>query len=352
MVYIPQGDFFAGDNATASRAFKQGSTDTDPWWIGSEGEMNITNTIGNGTGTGEKAAVYYYPGSGAGGDVEGTEFTIPAAFPKGYQAYYMMKGEISQGQWVAFFNTLTATQKSTRDITSAPGKNSDNLTARNNVSWSSGDAMLPDRGSGATYQAVAMNYLSWADLTAYLDWSGLRPMSELEFERAGRGPYRAVSLEYAWGSTSITQATSISNSGLPSERAQSGANAAYGNHASIQGPLRVGSFAYGVATRIASGGGYYGAMELSGNLWEIPITVGNSTGRSFAGRNHGNGVLDSSGNPNVSTWPGTGATGGGLRGGSWAGSVSRLRLSDRSNVAATVSGRDDDIGGRGVRVAP
>jgi formylglycine-generating enzyme required for sulfatase activity len=352
MVYVPQGDFFAGDNATASRAFKQGSTDTDPWWIGSEGEMNITNTIGNGTGTGEKAAVYYYPGSGAGGDVEGTEFTIPAAFPKGYQAYYMMKGEISQGQWVAFFNTLTATQKSTRDITSAPGKNSDNLTARNNVSWSSGDAMLPDRGSGATYQAVAMNYLSWADLTAYLDWSGLRPMSELEFERAGRGPYRAVSLEYAWGSTSITQATSISNSGLPSERAQSGANAAYGNHASIQGPLRVGSFAYGVATRIASGGGYYGAMELSGNLWEIPITVGNSTGRSFAGRNHGNGVLDSSGNPNVSTWPGTGATGGGLRGGSWAGSVSRLRLSDRSNVAATVSGRDDDIGGRGVRVAP
>ena len=353
MVYIPQGDFFAGDNATSGNAFKQGSSDNDPWWIGSEGEMNVTNTTGNVTGTGEKAAVYYYPG-GTGGDAAGSVFTIPAPFPKGYQAYYMMKGEISQGQWVAFFNTLTATQKSARDITSATngGKNSDNLTLRNNVSWSSGDASLPDRGGGATYEGVAMGYLSWADLTAYLDWSGLRPMSELEFERAGRGPYRAVSGEYAWGSTSLTQATSISNSGLSSERAQSGANIAYNWHGSVQGPLRVGSFAYGVATRIASGGGYYGAMELSGNLSERHVTVGNSTGRSFAGRNHGNGALDSSGNPNVSTWPGTVATGSGTRGGNWASGISFAPISARSAAANANSTRFSYWGGRGVRVAP
>ena len=232
---------------------------------------------------------------------------------------------------------------------------------RNNVSWSSGDeespdfggdATLPDRGGGATYEGVAMNYISWAGLTAYLDWSGLRPMSELEFERAGRGPYRAVSGEYAWGSTSITQATSISNAGLPSERAQSGANAAFGDHASIQGPLRVGSFAYGVATRIAAGAGYYGAMELSGNVWERPVTVGNSTGRLFEGRNHGNGVLNSSGNPNVSTWPGTGANGSGLRGGGWYDESAFARLSDRFVAAGVNSDRGSNFGGRGVRVAP
>jgi hypothetical protein len=346
MVYVPVGDFFAGDNATSTIAFKQGSTDTDPWWIGSENEMSVTNTTGNVTGTGEKAAVYYYPGDG---DAAGSVFTIPAAFPKGYQAHYMMKGEISQGQWVGFFNTLTATQKSTRDITSASGKNSDDLTYRNNLSWSSGDATLPDQGGGATYEAVAMNYISWADLTAYLDWSGLRPMSELEFERAGRGPYRAESGEYAWGSASLTQATSLSNSGLPSERAQSGANAAYGGHASVQGPLRVGSFAYGVATRMDAGGGYYGAMELSGNLWERAVTVGNSTGRSFAGRNHGNGVLDNSGNPDVSTWPGTGATGSGLRGGNWDVISAYARLSDRYGATSTNSSRIQQGGGRGVR---
>ncbi len=352
MVYTPAGSFFAGDNATSTSSFKQGSSDTDPWYIGSESAITTANAAGTGNGLAETAAEYYYPGAG---DAAGSVFTIPAAFPKGYQAHYMMKGEISQGQWVGFFNTLTGTQKSTRDITSATngGKNSDNVIYRNNVSWSSGNATLPDQGSGATYSAVAMSYLSWADLSAYLDWSGLRPMSELEFERAGRGPYRAVSGEYAWGSTSITQATSISNAGLPSERAQSGANAAYGNHVSVQGPLRVGSFASGgVATRIAAGAGYYGAMDLSGNLFERPVTVGNSTGRSFEGRYHGNGALDSSGNPNVSTWPGTGATGSGLRGGAWFSNSTYARLSDRNYATSTASYRSDGFGGRGVRVAP
>jgi hypothetical protein len=197
-----------------------------------------------------------------------------------------------------------------------------------------------------------VNYISWADLTAYLDWSGLRPMSELEFERGGRGPYRAVSGEYAWGSTSLTQATSISNPGLVSERAQSGANMAFNNHTSVPGPVRVGSFAYGVATRIAAGAGYYGAMDLSGNLYERPVTVGNSTGRLFAGRNHGNGVLDSSGNPNVSTWPGTGATGSGSRGGVFSLGSGHARLSDRYNATRTWAQRLIDFGGRGVRVAP
>ena len=340
MVYTPAGSFFAGDNATSDLSFTQGSSDTDPWYIGSEGSITTANAAGTGTGLAETAAEYYYPGQG---DAAGSVFTIPAAFPKGYQAHYMMKGEISQGQWVGFFNTLTATQKSTRDITATKG---DNLAARNNVSWTSGDATLPDQGGGATYEGVAMNYLSRADLPAYLDWSGLRPMSELEFERAGRGPYRAVSGEYAWGSTSITQATSISNAGLPTERAQSGANA---NFDEMVGPLRVGSFAYGVATRIDAGAGYYGAMELSGNLFERSVTVGTSTGRSFEGRYHGNGALDASGNFNVSTWPGV--TGSGLRGGVWNIPSTYAQLSDRTYATFSVASRDLMYGGRGVRVA-
>jgi hypothetical protein len=348
MVYIPEGGFFAGDNATSNAAFKQGSSDNDPWWIGSESAISVANSGGTGTGLAEKAAEYYYPG---GGDVAGSVFTIPAAFPKGYQAFYVMKGEIAQAQWINLFNTLTDTQKSTRDITSSSGKNTDTLTYRNNISWGgSGDATLPDQGGGATYEGVAINYLSWADLTAYLDWAGLRPMSELEFERAARGPQRAVSGEYAWGSTSITRATSISNGGLPSERAQSGANCAFNNHPSVQGPLRVGSFSAGVSNRTLAGAGYYGVMELSGNLWERSVTVGRSSGRSFDGRYHGNGSLDTSGNPDVSTWPGTDATGAGYRGGGW--NSSATGPSDRVSAALTYAGRDINVGGRGVRVAP
>jgi formylglycine-generating enzyme required for sulfatase activity len=353
MVYVPTGSFFAGDNATSTASFRQGSSDNDPWYIGSEGAITTGTQAGSGTGVGETNGEYrYVSGSRAGEDAAGAAFTIPAEFPKGYQKLYMMKGEISQYQWVSFFNTLTATQKSTRDITAASGKNSDSLTYRNNVSWNSGDATLPDQGSGATYASVAMNYLSWADLAAYLDWAGLRPMSELEFEKAGRGPYRAVSGEYVWGTASITGATSVSNAGKSNEAPGAAANCVYNNVVGVQGPMRVGAMAAGDATQIAAGAGYYGLMDLSGNVWERPVTVGNSTGRGFNGAKHGNGALTSGGDGDVTTWPGTSAVGAGYRGGVWSYGDSYARLSDRSLAAFTGAGRINFNGGRGVRSAP
>jgi formylglycine-generating enzyme required for sulfatase activity len=347
MVYVPEGAFYAGDNATSTAAFKQGSGDNDPWYISSESAISVTNAASDG---------YYYvtDSSGSSDEATGATFSIPDAFPKGYEAFYMMKGELSQGQWVAFFNTLTSTQKTTRDMTAgvhnSNGKASDGLVNRNNVSWVSGDATLPDQGAGATYAGVTMNFLSWNDLTAYLDWSGLRPMSELEFEKAGRGPKAAVSGEYAWGSTSITGATSFTNSGLRSERGQTGSNVAYGNSGGVQGPVRGGSFAYGVNTRISSGAGFYGVFDLSGNNWERPVTVGSSAGRTLQRRYHGNGVLDGSGNSNVTGWPGT--NGAGYRGGSWHDSGNVARLSDRYYAALNNGLRYFNYGGRGARSAP
>ncbi|MFN5061720.1 MAG: SUMF1/EgtB/PvdO family nonheme iron enzyme [Pseudomonadota bacterium] len=350
MVYIPDGAFYAGDNATSLNAFREKSTgDNDPWYISSEAAIATTaSTTGN----------FYYPGSdyfGWYGDPAGSVFTIPPAFPKGYGAFYMMKGEVSQGQYVAFFNTLTDTQKSTRDITSASGKNSDNNVYRNNIRWSgSGEATL----NFGTFSGTAMNYMSWADLTALLDWSGLRPMSELEYEKAGRGsrgvssPITAVSGEYAWGSTSITRATSVTNSGATSERGQSGSNIAF--NFGVQGPLRVGSFAKGANTRVGAGAGFYGVMELSGNLWESAVTVGLSNGRAFEGRYHGNGVLDSSGDANVTSWPASSqeynSIGAGGRGGAWDSPDDLVRLSNRNfAVFPDIQTRSYGYGGRGVR---
>ena len=342
MVYIPQGAFYAGDNATSANTFREKSTgDNDPWYISSENAITTTaTTTGN----------YYYPG---GGDAANSVFTIPAAFPKGFGAFYMAKGELSQAAYMAFFNMLTSTQKSTRDITgnhaTYQGKNTDAITFRNNLSWSgSGEMTL----NGGTHGGVAMNYLAWADLTAFLDWAGLRPMSELEYEKAGRGSLNAVAGEYAWGSTSITGATSITNSSLGSERGQSVSNCAYNYATNVQGPLRIGSFAKGVSSRVASGGGFYGVMELSGNVFERAVTVGNSTGRLFQARNHGNGVLASTGEANVTHWPGIIATGAGFRGGAWSLDATYARLSDRVFAAITGTNRGPTVGGRGVRSAP
>jgi formylglycine-generating enzyme required for sulfatase activity len=296
MVYVPQGAFYAGDYATSTASFQQGSSDTDPWYIEAEDQISITNSPGNGSGSGQTERLYYNVAT-TDGDTSGAAYTLAASFPKGHAPYYVMKGHISQGQWVSFFNTLSTSQKAARDITTTKG---DSLVYRNNVSYTSGDASLPDQGGGATYTHVGMSYLGWGDVAAFVDWAGLRPMSELEFEKVARGGLTPVSGEYAWGSTTVTQATGISNAVLASERALSGSRISYGNHASVQGPLRVGSFGYGVNTRGASGAGFYGVMDLSGGLWDRVVTVANSSGRSFNGALHGDGVLDASGNATTS----------------------------------------------------
>ena len=39
---------------------------------------------------------------------------------------------------------------------------------------------------------TGIRWLSWADSAAYMAWAGLRPMTELEYEKAMRGPRRPV----------------------------------------------------------------------------------------------------------------------------------------------------------------
>ena len=75
------------------------------------------------------------------------------------------------------------------------------------------------------------------------------------------------------------------------------------------GPVRSGFFATGSSTRISSGAGFYGAMELSGNLSGYCITLGNATGRSVRYIPNGNGTISAAGYARHSVgdaglWPG------------------------------------------------
>ena len=365
MVFIPSATFYAGDTSGAG-PFQQGSSDTEPWVISNEGSIFVSNITSNG---------YYYTKGGALDTYDaatGSTFTIPYNFPKGYAAFYCMKYEITEGQWVDFINTLTAAQQTNRDITSSAnsGKNADTVLTRNTIAQSgtgtaAASTSRPDR---------AMTYLGWMDLCAYLDWAALRPMTELEYEKVARGPLMPVSGEYAWGSASITAAATISGSLEPGTETIStaGANANYNNtslsggdtfqgSAYQTGPLRGGIFATGSSTRDASGAGYYGVMELSGNVWERTVTVGNSEGRNFTG-SHGDGVLVSvsgyEGNANAAAWPHadtqssargvTKSDGSGFRGASWADNGS-LTISGRTYGAWRDGSRNNKYGGHGVR---
>jgi formylglycine-generating enzyme required for sulfatase activity len=177
-------------------------------------------------------------------------------------------------------------------------------------------------------------------------------MTELEFEKACRGPLTPVANEYAWGSTSMAGASNFTNGGAINETTNTvGANAVFGNIINLQSPIRVGVFATGSSTREQAGSGYYGMMELSGNIWECCVTAGNVTGRTFTGI-QGNGQLDATGVSDAPNWPPASAIGAGFRGGNLVNSALILRISDRDYAASPSSSRHLKSGGRGVRLAP
>ena len=355
MVYIPQGAFYAGDgNSSSEYRFKQGSADNDPWYITSENPITTTNSASDG---------FYYTSTGANGENNTADaFLIPASFPKGYQPFYLMKYELTEGEWVGFFNTLTPQQKANRDITAAAlgGKNSDAVVNRNTISW---DSSHPTYNATTLRPSRAMSYLGWPDVAAYADWAGLRPMTELEFEKAARGKdISPVTDELAWGDASYhvpavgeitpananedgTEAVIDGSSNLNRNNLgwTSGDGRAGGPADNQKGPLRVGIFAESSSNRNTSGAGYYGNLELSGDLAESVVTVGRLQGRQFLGTN-GDGELSTvsgyEGNATNADWPGintnvvygvNGTIGIGYRGGDYASSsIRHFQLSSRT----------------------
>ena len=337
MVYVPEGAFRAGTGQKESGSFKDGDTTgsflIDATWSGPVAAETSARRIGNAAGR-----LWGYT-TDAGNNTIGPEGTLHDNYPTGYSAFYCMKYEITQGQYAAF---LTASQYD------AGWQNTTNNRYSITQSGTTGAFVY-----SASKPYVACNWLSWADAAAYKAWAGLRPMTELEFEKACRGVRAPVAGEYAWGSTAITQATGIDNDGAADERAlNSAANAAYGKHDDVQGPLRAGVFATATSDRAAAGASYWGIMQLSGNLWTRAVGVaanssGNETNpRDFQGT-HGTGSTEL-----PVDWPQSNAIGAGRRGGGWLDASAHARASGRSYAAGVQAARTGNLGSRGVRSAP
>ena len=359
MVHVNQGAFAAGSGGTELSAFTLTTINTA-----------TATTTPSGTGS---------LGGQAGGYPTGQTAPTSASWPNGFAAFYCMKYEVTQQGYVDFLNTLTYTQQVTRTanapnsaagtgalITGNANRNGIDIQTPGVASTTpavyacnlDGDAVYGEAVDG---KDIACNYLSWGDLSAYLDWSGLRPMTELEFEKACRGTLAPVPNEYPWGTTGIAaSAYTLANAGATNEGIATNYSTTVGNAISIttdgaiNGPLRVGIFAANGSNsgRVSAGASYYGIMELGGNLWERPVTIGNVNGLAFTGT-HGNGALSAGGDPDGATWPApTTADGAGFRGGAWPGFASIIRVSDRDDADVAVSVRFDIVGGRGARLAP
>jgi formylglycine-generating enzyme required for sulfatase activity len=323
MVYVPQCAFWVGDGSTDHVAGQFSAGDTtrpfriegeDAITLGGEHAKNLTNRDATGT--------KYF-------DDFNCDQTrpLPAAFPKGYVSFYCMKYEITQQQYVDFLNTASHKQQAacTEEKPSAAagtlvsatlnGSRHGNAvkiavpaTVQSAVrEVSRGDAVIATVsarvGDAAVYETdapdAACNYVGWRDGAAFAAWAGLRPMTELEFEKACRGPLKPVPNEYAWASDRSPD--SQTDGAAPRERSQAS---------------------------------YWGIMNLSGGRLERAVTVSYPAGRTFAGT-HGEG----------GDWPWK-TVGLGFRGGGpsdtqsiWGGHAA-FRVSNRYAMAMTGMHRD------------
>ncbi|MBM4142290.1 MAG: formylglycine-generating enzyme family protein [Lentisphaerae bacterium] len=155
---------------------------------------------------------------------------LPAEFPKGVAAFYCMRAELTEGQYVDFLNTLTYEQQKahTTPPPEAPAGTrslcnggrmqrcrnsiaiavSSTTRVEERVTRSDGVVATVTRpNTPAVYRTeapdAACGHIISKDVVAYAGWAGLRPMTELEYEKACRGPVRPVPDEYAWGDKNV-----------------------------------------------------------------------------------------------------------------------------------------------------
>lgn len=340
MVRIPQGQFYAGDG---SSGIARGDDLSEP--------APIMNELEKLCGSGSSNIQYH-------GSVCDD---IPAEFPKGYASIYSMKYTITQQQYVDFLNCIPRMAQQARVESDITGTTVTNRFVMTNTTTSINNNVIrcdENIGTGnVTFycdrnnneipneaddgQQRGCNYLSAADLLAYLDWAGLRPMSFLEYEKIARGTLFPVAQEYSWGSTAYTSSTGLVrlNTGTSSEMwSVSGSSEGI---STLNGRvIRVGANALSSgATRELSNGTYYGVIDLGNNPGDFYI------GKEFVDdftNDKGDGNISTQGEANNVNWPSFAPT-------------DFVRIHYGSPVDAVsfygliLSGRSSNSGGRGVR---
>jgi len=332
MVYVLSGKFYIGDGNTSSYEFRESAVSSKPVLIESEASIGVYDGL--------------------------SSFSIPAGYPKGYDAFFIMKYEISQQQYADFLNTLNNVARVAR----FPGNFGTNRNRLNNTG-SYPMIYFTDRPHRA------QNFLSWADISAYLDWACLSPLSECQYEKACRGNQAYFPGEYAWGSKYRVSGNNISGIEDGTETMLTGnhigGNITFTGGDGGSGPARCGIFATNSSNREEAGASFYGVMDMCGNVFEWCVKATSTSTLTY--HSWGDGYISYTGFHNVANWPSGTVTTQELiiRGGSWALTTDYFAISNRifANTGATWANgvttgaggayaynlRTSVLGGRGVR---
>jgi formylglycine-generating enzyme required for sulfatase activity len=394
MVYVPQGAFWLGDGTTnvVAGQFTAGLGNA-PFRVESEQAIKL----------GGDTAEYLNNRDTLGMEPNSMDdfnsdqpTTLPAAFPKGYAAFYCMKVEVTMAMYVEYLNMQPYARQAV-SVTAKLSMPEGTLAMDNNSHHSpragvfiqapgTPDSMVPLKvaretfvmsgtvtkpGTAAVFKTtmpfVPCHFMPCQGARGFAAWSGLRPMTELEYEKACRGPVKPVADEFPWGTTGIAgkdpaggkyaltnfnQVTeSISWVGDNGPDATRGNAFFAGNNVALGGPTRVGIFATPESDRVTAGATYWGILDMAGSVGEKAVPVGEAACRSFSGE-HGEG--------GAALWGGIGL---GQRGGGYPlgfgghshawGRVDLFRISSRANSRNYLNSSGDIFDGtRCVRTAP
>ncbi len=262
MVRVPEGAFWVGEpgqRAVEHAAFYRCDAQGRP-----AGRYRVENESPIEVGPVEGMLHYGVEGNFAifAGDRQGP---VPAEFPKGFASFWCMKYELTQGQYAEFLNQIPASDTAHRAL----GGGLASLAPDSRLS-----IRVQDGRFVADHPARPANWVSWDDGCAWADWAGLRPMTEMEFAKACRGPGEPPADDFPWGTAS--------KEGLKR----------------VMGPdldlVRTGDADEATLTddrREPLGASYYWIMDLAGSVWERCVTIGHPRGRAFKGT-HGDGALN------------------------------------------------------------
>ena len=302
MVKIPTGRFIYNAGAAGGSGFKN---------------------YGNGS---QATVVDAGPTSGIGNGTNGLPTDALPGWPNGYNSFYIGRYEITQGQYADFLNTLPSGQASSLHYgTVANGHNMTN------------SGTYPNKYVAVDPNA-AKNFLSFDDGWRYLSWAGLRPPTEMEFEKAGRDLSPDARI-YPWGSTPVPDLvtyTPPSESGTCIKKFLN-----YNNTTGCTKVLDVGRYMSGdvYRTPAETGASPWGIADLAGNVWELSI---NSSWATVP--------LNGNGTPTLpASWPVPGAATAGTRGGGWLTDATLVRVSGRGNAGWSSTLRVDYVGARPAR---
>ena len=185
-------------------------------------------------------------------------------WPNGYSAFYIAKYEVSQGQYSDYLNMLS-------DSTAW------SLFA-NTTSYGHTITYTSDNDYGSRYAASsenrANNYMSWTDTESYIGWCAMRPMTEMEFEKAARGG-GTTGYQYPWGDTTAsTEGYTVDGATHTKYYGNADPTSGYGAK-----PINVGHYLSGDVSRTdeQTGASPYGVTDMGGSLLEKVVTCAHTT---------------------------------------------------------------------------